>query len=72
VSRHLQLEEVIQCGQSGYSMRETAEELGMSYFTVCRFAKKHKIEHLFRHGNAKAQTSQKSQGSPIATPNNEA
>jgi len=41
-------------------MRDTAEELGVSYFAICRFVKRNDLCDLFRHGNTKAQLLQRS------------
>jgi transposase-like protein len=60
VSRRIQRQEVVDCAESGYSMRDTAEELGVSYFAICRFVKRNDLCDLFRHGNTKAQLLQRS------------
>lgn len=60
MSRPIRRQDVIDCANSEYSMAETAEELGVSYQRLYRFAKKEKLSQLFRHGNAQMKKLKKS------------
>ena len=47
------LKDVEECAASGWTIKDTAEELGVTYDAVYRYLKKHNLQHLFPHGNAK-------------------
>ena len=57
----LTVEGVIDCGKSGWTISETAEEFGVSYATARRFIAMYDLKHLFRHGNVKFVTNTKQQ-----------
>jgi hypothetical protein len=60
MSRPISRQDVIDCAKSEYSISDTAEELRVSYHRLYRFIKRENLRHLFRHGNASVQKSQKS------------
>ena len=60
MSRPIIRQDVIDCAESGWTITETAEELGVKYHRLYRYAKKENLLSLFRHGNRKVQKLQKS------------
>lgn len=58
---------VEECAASGWSIGDTAEELGVSYPMLYRFLVQENMRHLFRHGNCESKKLKKSN---VDTPQN--